>query len=222
MLIIFGFRIRFRTTGTTTFFCPRCGGDRQGDHRVARRWFTIFFIPIIPLNQVGELIECATCHTRYEPHVADQPTTASLSEVLGNAVRVLAAMVVRTGDPQDGAMRDAAVQLVRTVAADYDDATLTSDVMAVDPAFAQQYVGPLADGLQVAGKERLLTDLVRVALAAGTVTPDQRRVIDQAGRGLDLTPAHVTGIVSSVASERSPEPQPPRPEPPTEGAGPTA
>jgi len=216
VLIIFGFRIRLRTTGQITFFCPKEGGDRLGNQRVARRWFTIFFIPIIPLNQVGELVECTSCKTRYEPHVAEQPTTASLSEILGNAVRVLTAMVVRTGDPQDGPMRAAAVDLVRTVAADYDDATLTSDVMAVDPAIAESYVAPLGDGIQVAGKERFLSDLVRVALAAGTITADQRRVIDLAGRGLDLTPAHVTGIVSSVASASTPESQPPPPavEPP--------
>lgn len=215
MLIIFGFRIRFRTTGTSAFFCPRCGGDRMGARRSARRWFTIFWIPVIPVNQVGEVVECTTCHTRFEPQVADQPTTADLSEVLGNAVRVLTAMVVRTGDHTDGTMRVTAVGEVRAVVADYDDATLASDVAAVDPALAEQYVGPLAEGLQVAGKERLLADLVRVALAGGTVTADQRRVIDLSGRGLGLTPAHVTGIVSSVVAARSPEPHPPS-EPPTD------
>lgn len=219
MLIIFGFRIRFRTTGTIAFFCPRCGGDRMGDQRTARRWFTVFWIPVIPLNQVGEVVECTTCHTRYEPDVADQPTTASLSEILGNAVRVLTAMIVRTGDTDNAAMRAAAVTDGRVVTDGYDDATLTSDVAAVEPAMAEQYVGPLAQGLQVAGKERLLGDLVRVALAGGTITPDQRRLIDLTGRGLGLTPAHVTGIVSSVVAARSPEPQPPA-EPPTDDATP--
>lgn len=219
MLIIFGFRIRFRTTGTIAFFCPRCGGDRLGDQRTARRWFTIFWIPVIPLNQVGEVVECTTCHTRYEPDVADQPTTATLSEVLGNAVRVLTAMVVATGDTADAAMRRAAVADVRVVTSGYDDTTLSSDVVAVDPALAEQYVGPLATGLQVAGKERLLGDLVRLALVSGTITDGQRRVIDLAGRGLALTPAHVTGIVASVVAARTPERRPPA-EPPVDDTTP--
>ena len=209
MLIIFGFRINFRTTGTIEFFCPRCGGDRQGNQRSARRWFTIFWVPVIPLNQVGEVLECTTCHTRFEPAVAEQPTTASLQVILGNAVRVLTAMIVRTGDHRSPAMRAAAVEDVVTVNAAYDDATLASDLVAVDPAQADQYVVPLAEGIQIAGKERLLSNLVRVALAGGTVTDDQRRVIDLAGRGLGLTAAHITGIVSSVAAARSPEPLPP-------------
>ncbi|CAN5772915.1 TerB family tellurite resistance protein [soil metagenome] len=217
MLVIFGFRIRYRTTGRIEFFCPRCGGDRTGLQRSARRWFTIFWIPVIPLNSVGELVECTECHTRYEPDVTDQPTTASLTETFANAVRVLTAMIVRTGEPFDPTMRTAAVTAIRGVTSGYDDATLTSDVLAVDPAYAEQYVAPLAHGLEISGKERLVADLVRVALAGNTLTTDQRRVVDLAGRGLDLTPAHVTGIVTSVASASSNEPG----SPPADDAAPS-
>ena len=206
MLLIFGFSVRFRTTAHIAFFCPRCGGDRDGLRRTARRWFTLFWVPLIPLKPVGEVVECTVCHTRFEPDVADQPTTASLSVILANAVRVVTAMIVRTGDRTDAALRAAAIASVRTVDDTYDDTILGSDIEAVDPTMAEPYVAPLAVGLQVAGKERFVGDLVRVALAGPTITPDQRRVIDLAGRGLDLTPAHITGIVTSVAAERSPEP----------------
>lgn len=205
VLIIFGFRIRYRTTGTVEFFCPRCGGDRTGLARTARRWFTAFWVPVLPLQPLGELVECATCRTRFEPEVTDQPTTAGLGEAFATAVRVLTAMVVRTGEPFDPAMRAAAVGTVAGTVPGYDDLTLGNDLLAVDPAFAEPYVQPLTSGLAVNGKERLVADLVRVALAGGTVTADQRRVIDLAGRGLGLTPAHVTGIVSSVASASSPD-----------------
>jgi hypothetical protein len=218
-MLIFGLRIRFRTTGVIEFFCPRCGGDRAGCRRTARRWFTLFWLPLVPLNEVGRVVECRTCHTRYEPAVADQPTTADLAETLANAVRALTAMIVRTGDGDDPTLRAAAVAEVRLVSEGYDDASLDSDVAGLEPALADQYVGPLAEGLQVPGKERLLGDLVRVALTGGTITADQRRVLDLAGRGLGLTPAHVTGIVTSVVAARSPEP-PGAVEPPTDDATP--
>ncbi len=213
MLLIWGFRIRFRTTATLEFFCPRCGGDRLGDLRTARRWLTVFWVPLIPLKEAGEVVECATCRSRFEPAVADQLTTVALSMVLANAVRALTAMIVRTGDQHDGAVRTTAVADIRRAIDGYDDTTLSSDVAAMEPWQAAQYVGPLAAGLQVAGKERLLADLVGVALAGGTVTDDQRRVVDLAGRGLGLTPAHVTGIVASVAAARTPEPHPPADDP---------
>jgi hypothetical protein len=211
MLLVFGFKIRLSTVASLVLFCPTCGGDRVGARRSARRWFTLFWIPLLPLNRVGEVVECETCHTRYDPSVADQPTTASLAAILDDAVRVLTAMIVRTGRPESAVLRYAAVDHVARVLPAYDDAVLAGDVAALDPALAEQYVAPLADGLEVTGKERLVADLVRVAMADGTVTADQRRIIDLTGRGLGLTPTHVTGIVTSVVADRTPDPDPGQP-----------
>ncbi len=214
--IVWGFRARFKRGEPVVFFCPKEGGDRQGHHGVARRWFTLFWIPLIPLKVLSEYVECETCHTRYNQDVLQRPTTANLSEVLTNAVRVLTAMIVRVGDQANTSMRSAAVTDIAVVTAGYTDETLASDIAAVDPSQAEQYVHPLADGLETAGKERFLADLCRVALAAGTITDDQRRLIESTGRAIGLTPAHVSGIVSTVVSASSPA------APPTLGAPPAA
>lgn len=215
MLLIFGFRIRLRTVGSVAFFCPGCGGDRIASRRVARRWFTLFWLPVIPLNQVGEVVECETCHMKYDPVVTERATTADLASFLSTAIRVLTAMVVRTGDSANPAMRAAAVSDVAASTPGYDERTLVGDVDAIETSLAEQYVAPLAEGLEMAGKERFLADLVRVALAGGTITSDQRHVLDVAGRALGLTPAHITGIVSSVAAASTP----PATEPPLGGSG---
>lgn len=211
VLLIFGFKVRLTTVESLMFFCPSCGGDRSAARRNARRWFTLFWIPVIPLSRVGDVVECETCHNRFDPIVARRPTTADLASILANAVRALTAMVVRTAEPattttSGDAIRAAAVAHVRWSVPTYDQDTLANDVASIDPALAQQYVGPLEEGLETGGKELLLADLVRVALAGGTVTPGQREVIDQAGRGLGLTPAHVTGVVTSVVAARTSEP----------------
>jgi hypothetical protein len=73
-MIIFGFRVLYRTTAQGVFFCPRCGAGRQYQLRVGRRWFTLFFIPVIPLNKVGGFVQCPACRTRYAPDVLGQPS----------------------------------------------------------------------------------------------------------------------------------------------------
>ena len=78
MLIIFGLRVFYRTIAQGTFHCRRCGGDRQYRHRAGRRWFTLFFLPVIPLNTVGELVQCTRCQARYVAEVLSPPTTAEL------------------------------------------------------------------------------------------------------------------------------------------------
>ena len=213
MLLIWGFKVRFKLTAAIVFFCPTCGGDRHGHQGQARRWFTFFWIPIIPLKVVGEFVQCDTCHTRYDLSVLDRPTTASLSEVLYNAVRAITVLVVGAGDRSQPSLRAAAVADIRAVVADYGEATLDTDLAAIDPSWAEQYVGPLTNGLEVAGKERFLGDLTRVALAGGTITDDQRRLFDIVGRGIGLTPAHITGIIQSVVSASSPS-APPSLDPP--------
>lgn len=199
MLLIFGFRTRTKTLETVVFFCPGCGGDRQGARQLVRRWFALFFVPIVPLNVLGEVVRCGTCARTYRPEVLQRPTTATLSQSLDNAIRALTVMIVGVGDRTSGPLRAKAVETIGSVAPGYTDATLDSDLAVMDPAMAAQYVAPLAEGIAPAGAERFLADLVRVATAAGTMTPPQRAIIDAAGRELGLSAAYVTGIVATAA-----------------------
>lgn len=68
-LIIFGSRAVTGSKGTGSFVCPRCGPGAPYDHKRVRRFFTLYFIPLIPLRTVGEYIECGTCRTTYKPEV---------------------------------------------------------------------------------------------------------------------------------------------------------
>ena len=209
MLLIFGIRVRLSSVDEGDLFCPHCGGDRRYVRRRARRWFTLFFLPLIPLNVVGEFLECATCHSRYDEAILTVPTTASMATMLDAAIRVTTAAMVQAGDPTDTALRAAAVTAVATAGVAYDDETLLADVGAVDRSQISAYLEPLAPGLDVTGKERFVADLVRVAWAGGTLSADQRGVIDSAGRSLGLTPAHVAGIVATASRGTGPSLPPP-------------
>ncbi len=216
MLLIFGIKVRLSTVEDGDFFCPHCGGDRHFARRRARRWFTLFFIPLIPLGVVGELIECATCRTRFDEGVLHVPTTASMTSMLDAAVRVSTAAIVQAGDPTNPALRQAAVASVLAVGVAYDDATLVSDVDVIDRSQVTAYIEPLAPGLDVTGKERFVADLVRVAWAGGTLSAGQRGIVDSVGRSLGLTPAHVAGIVATTSRGPTSQPMPPPPDPASE------
>nr|HEX4313201.1 zinc ribbon domain-containing protein [Kofleriaceae bacterium] len=64
-LIIFGRRTMQHTAGHGAFDCPRCGPGRQYVHKKVKRWFTLYFIPVIPLGTVGEFVECSSCAATY-------------------------------------------------------------------------------------------------------------------------------------------------------------
>lgn len=64
-LIIFGRRNSTSVESTGQFNCPRCGPGRVYLHKVVKRWFTLYFIPIIPMGRVGDYVECQSCGGTY-------------------------------------------------------------------------------------------------------------------------------------------------------------
>ena len=77
MLIIFGTKLRARAIATGEFFCPSCGVDRNYVLQQVRRWFTLFFLPVVPMGKVlGEQVRCSTCGTCFRPEVLSAPTSA--------------------------------------------------------------------------------------------------------------------------------------------------
>jgi hypothetical protein len=69
MFFIVGLRLRHSTAGTGTFRCPNERGDRSYERVRARRWFTLFFIPLIPLGTRREWVRCRGCGAAYGPDV---------------------------------------------------------------------------------------------------------------------------------------------------------
>jgi hypothetical protein len=65
MFFILGITSRTSTVDTGVFRCPNEGADRRYRHERARRWFTLVFIPLVPLGTQGERVQCDSCGVRY-------------------------------------------------------------------------------------------------------------------------------------------------------------
>lgn len=193
-MIIFGLAVFFfGTLGEGTFHCPTCGGDRPYRHKAGRRWFTLFFLPVIPLGRVGEMVRCGTCRTRYDPRVLAAPTAEQLSEVGPSAVRSAVAIVLNVGNPEDQTARRRAIDAVRGAGiGGYDDADLAADLArpAEDGALRTA-----AEVLAPHGRERLMSEAAHVGLATGPLSETQRHTLGLIGDRLGLTPAQAFGVI---------------------------
>ena len=58
MFVVFGARGRTSTVERGSFFCPSCGSEEEFHRKRVKRYGTLFFIPTIPLGDIGEYIEC--------------------------------------------------------------------------------------------------------------------------------------------------------------------
>jgi hypothetical protein len=199
MFLIFGVRVYFRTIGQGTFHCQRCGGDRAYRHRAGRRWIHLFFIPVIPLGQVGEFIQCTQCGTRYATGVIALPTTAQMQAALPVGMRAAAIIMLRAGDAGSIAARRRVVDVVKGAGvADYDETMLDADLQS-----APDGVGSAADGLNalstqlaVPAREWFLAETVRIGLADGQLTDAERQAAREIGSYLGMTPAQAFGVIA--------------------------
>ncbi|MEY9930303.1 hypothetical protein ABH926_004948 [Catenulispora sp. GP43] len=199
-MIIWGWKTVFRVIGSGVFSCPTCGADRNYERRKAQRFFTLFFIPLIPLKTVGEFVRCTYCKNDFRDSVLGRPTASQFTDLLQNTVRGVMVNVLRRGGWEHPGARAIAVQEIVTAGAvGYGEPNLAQDMQVV-PADLTQMLTSLAGQLPDAGREALVAGATRVAAADGPVQPAERAVIDSVGAALGMSQAYVAGIVAAVPS----------------------
>lgn len=204
MLLIWGFKVRFKTLLQGVFFCPSCGGDRQYERKQGRRWFTFFFIPVIPLNSVGdEFVECTTCHQAYKPSVLEMPTTATLSNDLTLATREAVVWLLRSVAVVDPAATGVALEVLSMAAnRRWSEPELQQDLATLEVSGLPGRLSALATVLNEHGRETFLGGCVRVAVAGGeAVNEGQRALLDSIASSLGMTPAHARGVIAQTEEQ---------------------
>ncbi|GGW27845.1 hypothetical protein GCM10010381_10240 [Streptomyces xantholiticus] len=199
-----GIHTSWSTIGDGEFFCPACGGDRNYRRRTGRRRLAVLGVPLLPRGLAGPVVECAACHSHFGTDALDHPTTGRFSAMLRDAVHTVALAVLASGGTSSRSVREIAVHTVR--AAGLDDCTedqLTSliEALAADTgryvtdaapygaALAielHEALEPLAPHLAPAGRESILLQGARIALADGPYTQAEREVLTTVGAALQL------------------------------------
>lgn len=197
MLLIWGLRTIFKKLGVGTFACPSCGADRPYTHKEARRWFTLFFIPIIPMKVLGEVVECDVCHGTFKPQVLNAPTASHLEEQLLAVAREGVVLVL--GPAPTPAARTEALDLLSSFAGrEWSAADLDRDLASLEATHLPARLAMLSTVLSEQGKERLVAGFARIAATGGVLSPDQRARIEQIAGGIGMTAAHTRGVIDEV------------------------
>jgi len=198
-LFIWGFKIRYKLLDKGTFFCPQCGGDRPYQHRVGRKWFRAYYIPLFPVGgAVNEHVQCEVCQGKFTMQALARPTSNQLSSLLLDGVRGVLVHVLRAGSMQSPVARATAVGEVQNAGLPtYDDAALEAD-FGVVPGDLNPLLSNLSGQLADQGKENLLRAAAKTALADGPLTDLERSVLNGTAASLGMTQAHTQGVISMV------------------------
>ncbi len=87
--IIWGWRGVPSQLDAGEFFCPQC--NRECEYRLmqSRTFFTIFFLPIIPLGRGERYVECTQCRQTYQEGVLAMTSASAEDRFLGQLVEEL-------------------------------------------------------------------------------------------------------------------------------------
>ncbi|MEU8934399.1 TerB family tellurite resistance protein [Streptomyces sp. NPDC048409] len=211
---ILGTRTAWTPVGDGEFFCPGCGGDRNYQRLTGRRRFTLLGVPVLPRGTTGPVVECAACRHHFGTDVLDHPTTSRFSAMLRDAVHTVALAVLAAGGTCARSSLEAAAGAVR--AAGFEDVTedrlsALVDALAADTGRVFEQPGgaslaielhealdPLAPHLAPGGRESLLLQGARIALADGPYTNAEREVLGTVGAALTICAADVTRLLAAA------------------------
>ena len=79
-IIIFGTRGVRSTIKEGNFYCPQCITEQRYKHKKVTQFFTLYFIPVIPLANKGAYVECQGCWNTYIERVLSMQPVIDISE----------------------------------------------------------------------------------------------------------------------------------------------
>jgi uncharacterized tellurite resistance protein B-like protein len=199
-VVFIGLGFHFRITGRGMLHCQRCGGDRPYRACAGRRWLHVMFVPLVPLDKITEHVQCTACDTRYRMEVLGLPTSAEMRKVLPAATRAAAAAMLYAGSADNGLARASAIETVREAGeGTYGEPELTADLAAWDDLAASAdlavQMASLSRQLAMPAHEWFLAGIVRVGLADGQLSLDERGAARQIAAYLGMTPAQAHGVI---------------------------
>ena len=207
LFIIFGTRGVTTTPDRGTFHCPQCGTQRDYAQKRVRRFFTLYFIPLIPLDQVGEYVECGVCQGTYDLAVLSFDPAAQHEAFMAEfqvAVRdVLIQMMLA-----DGEVSPDEVQAIQVICADIGGFQLTPEAIDLLAEKAKTRSESVIDTvrrqtpmLNANGKEAVIRAAATVAMADGDFDEREQRFLAALGQALEMSDAHVRGVVAEVLEQ---------------------
>ncbi|MEU0603045.1 TerB family tellurite resistance protein [Streptomyces sp. NPDC006393] len=210
-----GTRISWTPVGDGEFFCPGCGGDRNYQRLSGRRRFTVLGVPLLPRGATGPVVECAACGGHFGTDTLDHPTTSRFSAMLRDAVHTVALAVLSAGGTSSRTALETAAVAVRAAGfAECTEEQLAALVEALAADTGRVYEGepsvaglaielhealdPLAPHLAAAGRESILLQAARIALADGPYTPAERDTLATVGAALTICADDVTRLLAAA------------------------
>ncbi|WP_395644797.1 TerB family tellurite resistance protein [Terricaulis sp.] len=203
-MIIFGMTSLKHVKEKGTFYCPQCSDHKDYKLREPRRWFHLYFIPVIPLDNLGRYVECKQCKGTFVEQVLQHDPVADHNRFIGEVERatrwVTLKMALADGAATDDELIEISLLLKSLINRDVSVQELKEQVAQVagDQRSVEDYMHAVVGMLNGTGKAQVMRGLLAVALADGNFDREERAFAKRCGDALLLDPAHTRGLIAEA------------------------
>ncbi|MEM7697907.1 MAG: TerB family tellurite resistance protein, partial [Verrucomicrobiota bacterium] len=196
-MIIFGTRGVTTTPEEGQFHCPQCNQQSAFKLKRVRRFFTLYFIPVIPLDKLGEYVECPACQVTYDPEILNyDPAQEQLHvEALFHVAckQVMIAMLLADGVVDDSEVTQLRDQFLSLTGTDVPEQELREEIAQIQAqgSSAAELVARMAPQLNDNGKEMVIRAAYAIAAADGNVDETESRYLLEVAQSLGMSEAHM-------------------------------
>lgn len=208
-LIIYGTRgVRMRGD-SGSFHCPECRSQRSYTHHKVRRFFTLYFIPLIPLDLLGEYIECDLCVGTFHPDVRHfqaqlQGDRRQVEAEFQTAIkRVMVMMCLADGVVDDDEIETIKQVYGRIAKREISDEEVSDEIVAAmqDSRSVHEYLRGVVGRINDKGKELVVQAAFFVAAADGEFQDEEQELLADIGEALELRSGHFNQIIDELLAD---------------------
>jgi uncharacterized tellurite resistance protein B-like protein len=203
-MIIFGTRGLTSTKDSGTFYCPVCAGRQPYKHKKARRFFTLYFIPLIPLDALGEFVECQACRGTYRPELLQHDPESEAEHLESEYHRAMRQVMLHMM-LADGEIHDSEIDAISDIYQKLTGHALTPEdvrreaAAITEPSMDQpHYLIPFAGLLNDQGKELVVKAAFLVAASDGDLAEQEMAFLSAVGGCLQMSQPHLRGVVQEL------------------------
>lgn len=171
-----------------------------------RRFFTLYFIPLIPLDKLGEYVECDSCAgtfkesvLQYDPNAEGRMVEAAYHAAIK---RVMVLMMLA-----DGVIDDDEIEAIQSIYQGIAQRPVSTQEVREEIQRAEadrmgvaEYTANLVGSLNDSGKEFIVRAAYGVAMADGVMAPEERMLMDEIADALQLSRAHYRGLLAELGA----------------------
>ncbi|MCB0652645.1 MAG: TerB family tellurite resistance protein [Saprospiraceae bacterium] len=203
-MIIFGTRGVKSTIKEGQFLCPQCANNQKYKHKKVTRFFTLYFIPLIPLGSAGEFVECQGCKGTFIPRVLDYSKSNHQNDFQSEYEKAMKHSMVLIM-LADGVIDENEMLVVQKIINKFGHHDITlgqlSDYVEKvqkNPEDITTYLKRVTPSLNEHGKEIIIKCAVSVAAADGSIDESEMILINEMAKTMEMSASHLKGILAEM------------------------